>query len=44
MTNSRDVSKGASADAASGLGGSVLVQTCYRSGDLMRLVALTKVG
>ncbi|MDC7120276.1 hypothetical protein OMK64_01850 [Cellulomonas fimi] len=41
VTDARDVRKGDSYEAAAGLDGLVLVQTCYPTGGRMRLVALT---
>lgn len=43
VTDARDVRKGDSYAAAAGLRGQILVQTCYRSPTLMRIVALTEV-
>jgi hypothetical protein len=41
VTDSRDVARGASYAAAAGLNGQILVQTCYRDPNVMRIVALT---
>ena len=41
VTDSRDVPKGAHYDAAAGLNGQILLQTCYRNDATMRIVALT---
>ncbi|WP_251153818.1 hypothetical protein [Cellulosimicrobium sp. Marseille-Q4280] len=44
VVDSRNVAKGDSVTAAYGIGGSVLLQTCYVNSNLMRIVGVVKVG
>lgn len=44
VVDSRDVAKHSKVSAASGIGGSVLLQTCYVNSNMMRIVGVVKVG
>ncbi|MCL2595925.1 MAG: hypothetical protein FWD83_10460, partial [Promicromonosporaceae bacterium] len=43
VVDARDVQQGQDTSALAGIGGAILLQTCYSSGNAMRVVGLTRI-